>query len=90
MGTFHDDMGELHGMTVVVDTNGPRVLIGQYHEQKNGRLVLLHVDEHEDGRDGLSKTDFVERAVRQGPWPRHPRIVVATEEVASIRRLGDV
>ena len=90
MGTFHDDMGALHGMTVVVDTRGARVLIGQYHEEKAGRLVLLHVDEHEDGRDGLDKEAFVARAARQGPWPRHPRVVVDTADVASVRRLADV
>jgi hypothetical protein len=77
-------------MTVVVDTRGPRILVGQYHEEREGKLVLLHVDEHRDGDEGLSKDDFVARAVERGPWPRRPRVVLSAEDVTSIRRLGDV
>ena len=29
MGTVHNNKGELHGMTVVVDTQGPQVYIGR-------------------------------------------------------------
>ena len=29
MGTFHDGLGELHGLTVVVDTRGPQIAIGR-------------------------------------------------------------
>ena len=39
MGTFHDDMGELHGITVVVDTNGSMVYIGRCHEMDDERIL---------------------------------------------------
>ena len=29
MGTFHNDKSELHGITVVVDTKGPKVFVGR-------------------------------------------------------------
>ena len=55
MAIFHDDMGELHGITVVVDTNGSMVYIRRCHEMDDARIVLLDLDEHEDGQDGYSK-----------------------------------
>ena len=90
MGTFHDDLGELHGITVVVDTSGPRVWIGRCHEQTDDGILLLDADDHDDGRDGLSKAQWVERAARFGHWNRHPRVTVAAAEIASVRRLGDL
>jgi hypothetical protein len=87
MGTFHDDKGELHGRTVVVDTKGPRVLVGQDHEETPAGLILLHADEHEDGRDGLGKREFVARAAAVGPWPRQRRVVVPAADIASVRPL---
>jgi hypothetical protein len=29
MGTFHHGRSELHGITVVVDTHGPKVFVGR-------------------------------------------------------------
>lgn len=90
MGTFHDDLGELHGITVVVDTHGPAVWIGRCHEQTDQGILLLDVDGHEEGRDGLSKTQWIERAARFGHWNRHPKIEVAAADIVSVNRLVDV
>lgn len=90
MGTFHDDRGELHGITVVVDTIGRMVYIGRCHEMDDERVVLRDVDEHEDGQEGTSKEEFVQRAARFGFWNRHQRLVVPRADVTSIRRLGEI
>ncbi len=90
MGTFHDDLGELHGITVVVDTSGPMVYIGRCHEADDERVVLRDVDEHEDGREGTSKEELVQRAARFGVWKKHHRLVVPRAEVTSIKRLGEI
>jgi hypothetical protein len=90
MGTFHDDMGELHGITVVVDTNGSMVYIGRCHEMDDERIVLLDVDEHEDGQDGYSKQEYIHRAVRVGVWKKRDRLVIPRTRVASVRRLGEI
>lgn len=90
MGTFHDGMGELHGITVVVDTTGPRVYVGRCHELDERRIVLLDVDLHEEGAGGMSKDAFVARAAQVGVWKTHDVIAIPRGEVASVRRLGDI
>jgi len=90
MGTFHSDKGELHGITVVVDTVKPVVYIGRCWEIDDDQIILLDADEHEDGRDGRSKQEFINQAARVGVWKRHDRIVVPRSIVKSITRLGEV
>lgn len=90
MGTFHDDKHELHGITVVVDTVGDEVFVGRCDDMDSERLILLDADVHRDGDGGKSKEDWVQRASRFGVWPRHRRLVLPRERVASVRRLGEV
>ena len=45
MGTFHDDRGPLHGITVVVDTKGPQVYVGRCDTYDARWLVLNDADE---------------------------------------------
>ena len=52
MGTFHDGMGELHGITVVVDTDGPVVYIGRCWKVDEEGIVLVDVDHYEEGEEG--------------------------------------
>ena len=89
MGTFHDDLGELHGITVVVDTPGPKVYIGRCHEMTPSGILLLDVDAHEDGADGRSKSEFIRRAAKVGVWSKAKRLTVPRAEIASVRRLSE-
>ncbi|MBI4577766.1 MAG: hypothetical protein HY722_16005 [Planctomycetes bacterium] len=89
MGTFHQDRGALHGITVVVDA-GRTVYIGRCDEETQEGIHLVDVDEHEDGAGGQSKEDFIRRAARFGAWVRHPRLMVPRDGIASVTRLGDV
>ena len=90
MGTFHSDKGEFHGVTVVVDTTGPRIFVGRCWELNDDRIVLLDVDEHEDGQGGRSKEEFVRQAAKVGVWKKHDQLVLPMSSVASVGRLGDV
>ncbi len=90
MGTFHDDKHELHGITVVVDTVGDEILIGRCEDIDLRGIFLVDVDLHRDGDEGRSKQEYVERAARFGVWKRFDRVVVPTDKVASVRRLGDL
>jgi hypothetical protein len=90
MGTFHSDKGELHGMTVVVDTTGPRIFVGRCWEMNDQEVVLLDVDEHEEGKDGRSKEEFVKQAAKVGVWKKHEQIVLPMSSVATIKKLGDM
>jgi len=90
MGTFHHDKSELHGITVVVDTNGPKVYVGRCDDMDDEKVILLDVDIHEDGQNGRSKQQYVERAAKFGVWKKHERVIVPRAEVASVRRLGEM
>ena len=90
MGTFHNGKGELHGITVVVDTAGDRVYIGRCWEMDDQRIILVDVDEHEDGSEGRSKEDYIQRAAKVGIWKKHDRVVVPRSIVASVVPLGEV
>lgn len=90
MGTFHDDKGELHGITVVVDTDGEEIFVGRCDQVTSEGVILLDVERHTAGVDGRSKEDFVRRAARYGAWGEIRHLVVPRQRVTSIRRLGDV
>ncbi len=90
MGTFHHHSHELHGITVVVDTAGPKVWIGRCEDVTDAGVILLDVDSHDDGADGKSKEEYVRRVADFGFWKKHDRVVVPNTEVVSIRRLGQI
>lgn len=90
MATFHQDRDELHGITVVVDTDGPIVYIGRWLEQDDKGIVLMDVAQHEDGEGGRSKEDYVKHAARVGVWKKHNRLVLPKDQVVSVRRLGEI
>ena len=90
MGTFHDDKHELHGITVVVDTNGPEVWVGRCDDMDEQQILLVDADVHRDGDDGRSKEQYIERAASFGVWKKHDRVRIDRRAVVSVRRLGDL
>ncbi|HLX61843.1 MAG TPA: iron-sulfur cluster assembly accessory protein [Planctomycetota bacterium] len=90
MGTFHDNKSALHGITVVVDTRGPKVYVGRCDDEDAEKVILVDADSHDDGANGKSKADYVKRAAKFGVWKRFDHIVIPRDEVVSISRLGDV
>ena len=90
MGTFHQDKSELHGITVVVDTDGPEIFVGRCDDMDDEKVILLDVDVHRDGDGGRSKEEYVQKAAQFGIWKKHDHLVVDRARVASVRRLADV
>lgn len=90
MGTFHQDKHALHGITVAVDTEGPEIYVGRCDDITGGRVILLDADVHRDGDDGRSKQEWLQRAAQYGVWPKHRRVEVPEETVASVRPLGEI
>jgi hypothetical protein len=90
MGTFHQGKGELHGITVVVDTTGPEVFVGRCDDMDERGIVLDDADVHREGEGGRSKDEYVQRAARFGVWKKLDRIFIPREKVASVRRLGEL
>ncbi len=90
MGTFHQDKGDLHGITVVVETDGPETWVGRCDEMDARRIILLDADVHRDGEDGPGRQEYLERAARFGVWKKHDRVAIPRERVAAVRRLGEI
>ncbi len=90
MGTFHQNKGELHGITVVVDTTGAEVFVGRCDDVDERGVILHDADVHRDGEGGRSKEEYLRSAARFGVWKKFSRLLVPREKVASIRRLGEL
>jgi hypothetical protein len=90
MGTFHQGKSELHGITVVVDTDGPEIFVGRCDDMDERGVILHDVDVHRDGEGGRSKEDYVRRAAQLGVWKKHDALLIPRERVVSVRRLGDI
>ena len=88
MGTFHDDKGELHGITVVVQMRGSRVYVGRCDQQTAEGIHMLDVDHHEDGDDGRSTEQYLERAHKFGVFPKEPKLFLSNDEIEAVYRLG--
>ena len=89
MGTFHDNLGELHGVTVAVAA-GETVYVGRCHEANDRSIVMLDVDQHAEGEGGQSNADYLQQAARWGVFKKHDRLILDRAEVDSIRPLRDV
>jgi hypothetical protein len=90
MGTFHDDKGELHGITVAVNMADDRVFVGRCHEADERKVILLDVAEHREGQDGLSNADYLKRAAKWGVFKQHDHLVLDQTQVAGIQPLGAI
>ena len=89
MGTFHDDKGELHGITIVV-TTGDIVYVGRCDTITETDVILLDADVHRAGEDDRTNEEWLERAARFGIWKKHDRLVVPRADVSSVIPLGDL
>jgi hypothetical protein len=85
----HAAKGELHGVTVVVDTTGAELFIGRFFEQRGDGIVLLDVARHTEGAGGVSKEQYVQTAARYGQWKEIDQVVVPLPKVRSVTRLAD-
>lgn len=90
MGTFHQNKGELHGITVVVKTSGNEVFVGRCDEVRPDGVVLLDADVHREGEGERSQEDYLRQAAQFGVWKKFDRLVVPTDRVVSVQRLGEV
>lgn len=89
MGTFHQDRGELHGITVVVETTDGRLIVGRCDRADETAVTLWDADMAPSDEEAQRRA-WLERAIRVGVWPRHPRLSVPRGEIASVRRLAEL
>jgi len=90
VGTFHHDKGELHGITVVVVTDGPELFVGRCDTITAKQVVLLDVEAHVEGENASSRQEYLQRVSMVGQRGEIPRVVVPTERVRSLQRLAEL
>lgn len=88
MGTFHSSKGELHGITVLVETHSDAVYVGRCDTVAPHGVVLLDADRFEGVGD--ERMAWLKNAKQFGIWPKIPHVVVPTEDVKQITRLGEL
>ena len=88
MGTFHDNLGELHGITVVVETRD-HVVVGRCHEA-NDRFVLLHDADVHASTDPAQREAYIRKAAKWGVFPNHKSLRLDRADVTTITRLGEI
>jgi hypothetical protein len=91
MRTFagHASKHELHGITVVVETDGSEIFVGRCDDIDAEGVHLKDADRHDAAASAPSRAEFLERAQRFGVWPNHRRITVPASRVRSVTRLFD-
>ncbi|HEX2250895.1 MAG TPA: hypothetical protein VHH32_11150 [Gemmatimonadales bacterium] len=86
---FHPGHAELHGITVVVETQGSRTYIGRYDSEDERGVHLLDVGIHDSAAD-LSKEEYIRRSAKFGVRSEHPHVLVPSDHVTRITRLGEL
>jgi hypothetical protein len=84
---FHPGHPELHGITVVIETHGPRTYVGRFDHEDGSGVHLLDVGLH-DGGTGVGREEYLERTARFGVRADRKHLIVPRAEIAAIRRLG--
>ena len=86
---FHEGHDDLHGFTVVIEA-GSVTWVGRWDSEADGRIRMVGVVRHQDGEDGLTTQEFIERIARTGFQEALPQAVVERGGVVRVRKLGDV
>ena len=90
MGTFHHGKGDLHGITVVVDTPGATAYVGRCDTATDEGVLLLDADVYEAKPGDPSKEAWIEKAAKVGVWKKYDTLFVPRDQIATITRLADV
>jgi hypothetical protein len=86
---FHPGHAELHGITVVVETHTSRTYVGRYDREDEHGVHLLDVGIHESSSD-TPKEEYLRRSVKFGVRSEHKQVIVPSNQVARITRLGEL
>ena len=87
---FHPGHHELHGVTVVLETRGPRTYVGRFDSEDDRGVHLHDVGVHDASVEGPSKEEYLRRCDKFGIRTEHRDLVVPSAEVARMERLIDL
>jgi hypothetical protein len=77
-----------HGLTVVVDTSGPRLYIGRFDVEDERGVLLRDVDVRDLPED-VTKEAYIARTAKFGVFKNTDHIRVPVDEIVSVRRLSE-
>ena len=87
---FHPGHAELHGITVIVETAGPKTYVGRYDSEDERGVHMLDVGVHDNAAGGASRDEYLKRSARFGVRSDHKHLVVPASEVTRIIRLASM
>lgn len=85
---FHPGHDDLHGMTVVVLTQGPLTVVGRWDAVRNG-LVHLNDCALHDGADPVARDAFLTAQKTYGVAVEHRTLTVPEKTIARVVRLRE-
>ncbi len=86
---FHPGHDELHGITVIAFTGGPRTFVGRWDAIENGMVIMNAASMHEEGKDAKSREQWLADTKTYGVAVHFPRITIPHKDVTRVVRLGD-
>ena len=90
MGTFHEDGDELHGLTVVVFSNGPRTYVGRWDKREGGFALIRDAGYHEEGISDQSRDEWLRQQKTYGVKVEHPYLTIPEAEITEVVMLRQV
>ena len=85
---LHSDRHELHGITVVLDTQGAGTYVGRFDSQDERGVHLFDVGVYDPARG--TRDEYVRRSVKFGIRVDRPELTIESAEVARITPLGQI
>ena len=86
---FHPGHAELHGITVVVETNGSRTYVGRFDTEDDEGVHMLDVGIQEAPAD-ISKDEYLKKTAKFGIKSQHRHLLIPRRDIASITRLAEL
>lgn len=90
MGTFHDNLGELHGITVALELNDGSLAVGRCHEANDSYVLILDADLHQPGGAPGAAEAWLRNAARWGVFPKLRSVRFERAQVLSITPLNSI
>ena len=85
---LHPGHHELHGITVVVETNGPITYVARFDTADDQAVYLLNVAIHDRGAPGPALEEFLARTRKFGVKAEQKHLRLPSTQVRNITRLG--
>ena len=85
---FHPGHAELHGITVVLETNESLTYVGRYDSEDERGVHMLDVGVHDASREATSKEEYIRKCARFGIRTDHKHLAVPLAQVTKITRLA--